>query len=53
MKEKTAFIVIQLVNESLEKPNEEIEKEIYQELSESICAIPWLKKIIKITVLNQ
>ncbi|MEM2917034.1 MAG: hypothetical protein QXN63_01590 [Candidatus Bathyarchaeia archaeon] len=53
MKEKTAFIVIELVDESLEKPNEEIEKEIYQELSENIGAVPWLKKIVKITVLNE
>jgi len=52
LKEKKAFIVIELVKESHEKTNEEIEKEIYKELSESIGAIPWLKEIIKITVLN-
>ena len=47
---KKAVIVIRLVEESAEKSNEEIEKEIIEELSREPSAIPWLKKIEKVTV---
>ena len=42
--------MIRLVEESAEKSNEEIEKEIIEELSREPSAIPWLKKIEKVTV---
>lgn len=48
---KKAVIVIQLVEESAEEPNEQIEKEIYEELSKgSPIIIPWFKKVEKVTV---
>jgi len=47
---KKAVIVISLVEESAEKPNLEIEKEIMKELSKEPARIPWLKKVEKITV---
>jgi hypothetical protein len=47
---KKAVIVVSLVEESAEKPNEEIEKEILEELSKHPPVIPWLKKIDKVTV---
>ena len=47
---KKAIIVISLVEESAEKANEEIEKEIMEELSKHPPAIPWLKKVEKVTV---
>jgi len=46
---KKAVIKISLVDESAEKPNEEIEKEIFEELSEHV-RIPWCKKVEKVTV---
>ena len=47
---KKAIIVISLVEESVEKANEEIEKEILEELSKGIPRIPWLKNVEKVTV---
>lgn len=47
---KKAIIVIDLVEESAEKPNEQIEKEILEELSKHPATIPWLKKVEKVTV---
>ena len=47
---KKAVIVVSLVEESIEKPNEEIEKDILDELSERPSAIPWLKNVDKVTV---
>lgn len=47
---KKAIIVISLVKESLEKANEEIEKEISRELSQGLPKIPWFKEIEKVTV---
>jgi len=40
-----AIIVVFLVDESAEKPNREIEKEITKELSTEPARIPWLKKV--------
>jgi len=45
---KKAIIEISLVNESREVENEQIEKDITDELSESI--IPWCKQIEKVVV---
>jgi len=47
---KKAIIEISLVEESTEKANEEIEKEIMAELSKYPPVIPWLKKVEKVTV---
>jgi len=47
---KKAVIVISLVEESIEKTNEEIEKEILEELSKNLPKIPWFKKVEKVTV---
>jgi len=50
---KKAIIVIELVDESAEKPNEQIEKEILEELSKHPLTIPWLKNIEKVTVTEE
>jgi len=47
---KKVIIEISLVEESVEKTNEEIEKEIFNELSASIPVIPWCKKVEKVIV---
>jgi len=47
---KKAVILVSLVEESVEKRNEEIEKEIFEELSERPANIPWMKKVDKVTV---
>ena len=47
---KKAVIVIQLVEESAEEPNEQIEKGISEELSKAPPKIPWFKKVEKVTV---
>jgi len=43
-------IVVSLVEESAEKSNEEIEREIVEELSREPSIIPWMKKVEKVTV---
>jgi len=47
---KKAVIVVSMVEESVEKSNEEIKKEILEELSRHPPTIPWLKKVEKVTV---
>jgi hypothetical protein len=47
---KKAIIVFSLVDESADKANEEIEKEILEELSKEPSRIPWAKEIEKVTV---
>lgn len=47
---KKAVIVICLVEESIKKANEEIEKEILEELSREPPKIPWFKSVEKVTV---
>lgn len=47
---KKVIIEISLVEESAEKANEEIEKEIFNELSGGIHVIPWCKEVEKVTV---
>jgi len=49
---KKASITISLLKESEEKTNEELEKEILEELSTIASKIPWCKKIEKVTVTN-
>ncbi len=47
---KKVFIIIRLVEESAEKSNEEIEKEIFKSLSKGLPRIPWLAEVEKVTV---
>jgi hypothetical protein len=47
---KKAIIEISLVEESTEKANKEIEKEIFNDLSEGRLVIPWCKKVEKVTL---
>jgi len=53
MKSKKAIIVISLVEESEEEANEEIEREIFEELTTDRPVIPWLESVEKITVLEE
>jgi len=53
MKNKKATLVIQLVEESAEKTNTEIKKEIIKALSEEVPCIPWFKKVEKVTVTEE
>jgi len=50
---KKAVIVISLVEESDNVTNQEIEKEILEELSKEPMRIPWLKKVEKVTVTKE
>jgi len=47
---KKAVIVISLVEESIEKANKDIEKEILEELSKGLPKIPWFKSVERVTV---
>jgi len=47
---KKAVIVIQLVEESMEVPNEQIKKEIFEELSKELPKIPWMKRVESVKV---
>jgi hypothetical protein len=47
---KKATIIISLVDESCEKTNEQIQREISQELAKGWTKIPWCKKVEKVTV---
>jgi len=49
---KKAIITIRLVDESAEKPNEEIEKDILEELSTEL-KIPWFKSVEKVTIVEE
>jgi hypothetical protein len=53
MNNKKATLVIQLVEESLEKTNAELKKEITKALSEETPCIPWFKKLEEITVTEE
>lgn len=53
MKTKKVVIVINLVEESIETTNEEIEKEILQELTDDMPIIPWLQNVEKVTVIEE
>jgi hypothetical protein len=50
---KKAMIIISLVEESAGKSNEEILKDITEELSKEPAPIPWLKKVEKVTILKE
>jgi len=47
---KKAILLVRLVEESVERTNEEIEREIFEELSEGLPKIPWFGKVEKVTV---
>jgi hypothetical protein len=49
MKSKKAIIVISLVEESEEEANEEIEKEIFEELA-TMSRVSWQESVEKVTV---
>jgi len=53
MKIKKVTLVIQLVEESVEKTNSEIKEEIIKALSEEIPCIPWFKKVEKVTITEE
>ena len=50
---KKAVIVVRLVDESTERTNEELEKEIWLELSTSEPKIPWFKSVEKVTIVEE
>ena len=47
---KKAIIEISLVDECFEKTNQEIEDEIFRELSSGRSLIPWCKQVDKVAV---
>jgi hypothetical protein len=47
---KKAVLLMRLVEESVERTNEEIERKIFEELSEDLFKIPWVAKVEKVTV---
>jgi len=49
---KKAIISITLVEESKERSNDELEKEIFDELSEAPAKIPWMKDVEKVEVVG-
>jgi len=53
MKTKKVVIVVNLVEESIEKANEEIEKDILHELNDDMPIIPWLDRVEKVTVIEE
>jgi hypothetical protein len=50
---KKAVIIISLVEQSIERTNEEIEKEILNAISEESTKIPWLKEVEKVKVTKE
>jgi hypothetical protein len=50
---KKAIIVVALVKESEEKRNVELEREILEELSKAPHVIPWMKKVLKVEVVEE
>ncbi len=53
MKTRKAIIVINLIEESLEKSDKEIEKEILEELKNDVLFAPWVESIEKVTVIDE
>jgi hypothetical protein len=52
MKTKKAIITILLVEESQDKSNEKLEKEILESLRKSLPMIPWFAKVEKVKVME-
>ena len=49
---KKVLIEISLVEEFIEKSNQEIVDEIFKEITEGTTIIPWCKKVNKVVVLE-
>ncbi len=47
---KKAVLLVRLVEESIERANEEIEREILEGLSEGLPTIPWVEEVEKVIV---
>lgn len=47
---KKATIIISLVDECNDRPNDTIENEFRKELAENISAIPWAKETLSVKV---
>jgi hypothetical protein len=52
VKNKRAVITIQLVEESADKSDEVLEKEIFESLSKGLPRIPWLAEVKKVRVME-
>lgn len=50
MKAKKAVITVLLLEESLEKSNRELEREIVEALSIQQISIPWMKSVVSVAV---
>ncbi len=50
---KKAIIIVALVEKSKEKGNAELEREIFVELSKVPHVIPWMKKVLKVEVVEE
>jgi len=50
---KKAIILVELVKESEEKGNAELEREIFVGLSKVPHVIPWMKKVVKVEVVEE
>jgi len=50
---KRAVILVRLVKESVERADEDIEKEIFEELCEGLPKIPWSERVEKVTVIER
>jgi hypothetical protein len=49
---KKAIILISLVDESRGKESKELEEDIFNELSKSPSMIPWMKRVLKVEVVE-
>jgi hypothetical protein len=49
---KKAIIVVSLVDESEDKTNDELEKEIFDELPKAPPSIPWMKEVEKVEIVE-
>ena len=50
MSRKKAIITAELVDESVEEPNEKIARELLEWFRESAISIPWVKNVTDVTV---
>ncbi len=53
MKTRRAIIVVSLIEESSEKSDEDIEKEILEELKNEVLFTPWVESIERVTVIDE
>lgn len=49
---KKVIIVVSLVEESEKKTNDELEKDIFDELSKAPSSIPWMKEVEKVEIVE-